>query len=232
MDITAGIEQVLRHQELGDVVLGKAVAAGAGGVHLHGDLLGNAAADGDLGDAVDTLQGGGHGLLREVLQLAEILTDEGHHGGGHQVGEVHIHDDGVQRALRQGQRVKLFPQLHGRHIQVRAIGVGDLELADAVGGGRADALHAGNRHHRRLQGAGQKLLHVAGGGAVIIAVHNSHRRLHVRQKGHLELGGEHRAEHGDHDDRQNGGHLMLDTEFGAAHGHSPPTTRTALPSTR
>ena len=213
LHITAGQQQVFCHEDLGDIFLGKAVGAGPGGIHLHGDLLGNTAADRDLRNTVDTLQRGGNGLLGHILQLAQVITDEGDHGRGHQIAEVHIHDHGIDGAIGKGESVKLLPQLHGSHIQIRTVGIGDLQLADAVGGTGTDRIHARDGHDGSFQGTGQKILHVAGGSAVIIRVHHGHGRFQIRKQSHLQLGGKHRAEDGDHDDRKDGCNFMADTKF-------------------
>ena len=75
MHIAAGIQQVLARQELGDIAVGKPQTGGAGGVDLHGDLLGHTAVDLHLGHAVNALQSGRDGILRQRLQLCQIITN-------------------------------------------------------------------------------------------------------------------------------------------------------------
>ena len=209
----AGVEQILPRQELGDLGGGEPQAGGPGGVQLHGDLLGYAAVDRHLGHPVDALQGRGHGVLRQGLELRQVIPRQGHYGRGHQLAEVQVHNDGVHGVLRQAQPVELLPQLGGGNVQIRAVHVGDLELAHAVGRGGGNLVHAGDRHDGGLQGPGHQLLNVAGVGPVVVADHHGHRGLHLRHQGHLQLRGEHQAEDGDHDHRQKRGHLVLNAEF-------------------
>ena len=209
----AGIEQVLGRQELGDLGCGQPQAGGPCGVQLHGDLLRHTAVDGHLGHAVNALQSRGHRILRQGLQLCQVAAGQGHHGRGHQLAEVQVHDDGIYGVFRQAQPVKLFPQLGGGDVKVRALHIGDLELAHAVGGGGGHLVHAGDRHDGGLQRPGDELLDIAGVGAVVIADHHGHGGLHLRHQGHLQLSGEDQAENRNHDNGQKRCHLVLDAEF-------------------
>ena len=225
VQLAAGVEQVLGGQHLGDIGVAQAIAGGPGRVHLHGDLLAHAAGDGHLGHAVHPLQGGDDSILGQGLDADQVVPHQGDDGRGEQVADVDVDDDRLGHPVRQGEHIELLPQLGGGDVQVGAVGVGDLELAEPVRGGGLDLLHPGHRHDRRLQGPADQLLHVLGAGPVVIAHHHGGGGLHVGEQGHLEPGGEHHPEDGDHDDRHQGGHLVLDAESGDTHPISPPRTR-------
>ena len=232
LQVTAGIEQILRHQELGDIRIGQAETGCAGRVDLHRDLLRHAAADGNGGHAVDTLQRRRDHVLCQFLQLGQVIAHQRHHCRRQQVADVHIHDNGINGALRQAQRAELFPQLGRRDVQVRPFGVGDLDLTHTVGGRGGHAFHTGDGHDGRLQRASHQLFHIAGGRAVVVAHNDCHGRFHIRQQRHLQLRGEYHAEHRDHDNGQNGRYPVFDTKSGQTHGVQPSTIRTASPSAR
>ena len=235
LEVAAGVEKVFRRQHLGDVGVGQPQTGGPGGVHLHRHLLGDAAGDGYLGHPVDALQGGGHRILGQRLDRDQVVPLEGNQSGGHQVADVDVDDNGVGGPVRQGDAVKLLPQLGGGDVQIGPLHIGDLDLGHAVGRGGLHSLHPGHRHNGRLQRPGDQLLHIGGSGPVIVAHDQSGGGLHVWQKGKLELGGKDHAENGDHNDRHQGGHLVLDTEFGdIVHRpqSSPDTIRTGSPSVR
>ena len=200
VQVAAGEQQVLCSHVLDDVAVGKTISCRAGGIHIHGDLLCDAAADRDGSDAVDALQCGNDHIFRQSLGLSQIVTDQCYHGCWQQITEIHVDDDGVYGAVRQGQKFKFFAQLGCGDIQIRALGIGDLDLADTVRGGGGDAFHAGNRQNSCFQRAGDHVLHITGGGAVIVAHDNRHGSFHIGKQGHLQAGGKHHAEHRDHDD--------------------------------
>ena len=213
LHVAAGVEQIFRSQEITDIGIGQAVARRPGGGELYGDLLAHAAKDVHGGHTSDALQGRPHGVLRQSLQLRQVVAHQGHHGGGHHIADVQVDDDRVGAAVRQGEGVELLPQLGGGDIHVGAVHIEDLHGGDAVGGAGLDLIHAGDRHDGRFQGAGNQLLHVAGAGAVVVAIDIGRRVGHIGQQGHLELGGKDHAEDQDQDDRQKGSHLMLDAKF-------------------
>ena len=221
----AGVDEVLTRQELGHVGGAQAIARRPGGVQLHGDLLLHAAVHRHLGHAVDALQGGDHQVLRQGLELAQVLAHQGDHGRGHQGAEVHVDDDRVHGVLREAHHVELLPELRGGDVQVRAVHVSNLNLAHAVGGGGGNRVHAGDGHDGSLQGPGDQLLNVAGAGPGVVAGHHGHGHLHLRHQGHLELRGEHQAEDADQDAGQDGRHLVLDACSGDTHVIPPRTLR-------
>ena len=131
--IAAGIEQVLRRQDLRDIAVGKAQLRGPGGIQLYGDLLVYAAVNIHGGHAVDPLQRRHHHVVRHRLQIRQVLAHQSDHGGRHHVADVDVDNNGVHGAVRQGEHVELLPQLGGGDVHVRAVHIGDLHLADAVG---------------------------------------------------------------------------------------------------
>ena len=232
VDLTGGIEQVLRLEDLGDVAGGEAVARGALRVERHGDLTLHAAGDGDGRHAVDALERGGDHVLRLLLEGGEVVAEEADDGARHQLGHVDVQNDGRAAAVGQAERVELLAQLGRRDVHIGVLNVHDLDGRDAVGARGGDGVDAGHRHDGGLERARDELLDVLGARAVVVAVHIGRGVLDVRQQRHLELGGVDHAEHRDHNDREQRCDLVPDAEFCNVHGAYPSTTRTASPSER
>ena len=213
LKVSAGVQQVLSGQELRDIGIRQTKARGFCLVDFHGNLTFQAAADGHLGHAVNPLQSGGDHILRRGLQLRQILSRQGDHGGGHQLADIDVDDHGIRGIVRQGDAVELLSELGGGNVQIRSVHIGDLNGADILGRGGFDFVHAGNRHDGGFQRGGYQLFNIGGRCARVGGHHHSHGHFHIGHQRHLQPGAEHDAEDYHHDDRQKGGDFMLNTDL-------------------
>ena len=133
VDLTGGVEQVFRLQDLGDVGGGEAVARRALRVERDADAPLDAAGDGDGRHAVDALEGRGDHILRLLLERGEVVAEKADDGARQQLGDIDVENDGGAAALGQAERVELLAQLGRGDVDIGALDIHDLNARDAVG---------------------------------------------------------------------------------------------------
>ncbi len=233
-DVARRLVDVFHPEGHEDRVQGQFLRLQGGLVHVHQDLAHVRGVDRRGGHAVETFEPGRHFVLDELLELEkgplgrDAVKDDGH------LPQVELHNQGV-RGFR-GQDLLIEPDLVadilGGEVQIRAPFKFDADGRHALQAQRPDLLHSVDGAHDLLQGLGQSVLHVLGGGAGIGGDDGYCGILDIGEEIEAQLGERQRAD----DDQDHGHHrgrdATLDREFREFHSFTSPVTSRSMPSSR